>query len=135
MKASRKPSTTELNMTPMIDIVFLLITFFMVVSELSYQEQVDIEAPRTRHNDTLDAGYLIVTVLADGTYSVGGERVGIDRLEHILVVEARTNPHRKLLIRADRRAAYRHIRALLKLCTQRDIATDRVAFYTKPTAS
>jgi len=128
----RKAPTTTLNMTPMIDIVFLLITFFMVVSKISLQDQMEIEPPRTETNTELDEPALIITVRHDGACFICGERVDLTRLEHILAVEARLDRSVQVLVRADRRAHYRHIRAILRLCSRRGIGIYRIAFYTQP---
>ena len=127
-----KLTTPPLNVTPLIDIVFLLIAFFMLVSEISRQDQLEIQPPRTQANQALDEPALIITVLHDGTYCAGGEAIDLVRLASILEVERRLNPHAEVLIRADRRAHYRHVRAILRLCTQRQIAIPNIAFYTQP---
>ncbi len=128
----RKPKTASAKLTPMIDVVFLLICFFMLVSEISRQDQLEIQPPRTVANQDLDEPALIITVLHGGTYYVGGEAADPGELENILEVEHRLNPNGKILIRADARAHYRHIRAIIGLCTQRHVAIHRIAFYTQP---
>jgi biopolymer transport protein ExbD len=129
---SRKARATALNMTPMIDVVFLLITFFMVVSEISWQDMLEIQVPRTEANRGLVEPAFIVTVRADGSYYVGGQRVSLHELESILVVEARLDRNVQVLIRADERACFEHVRAILRLCVRRRIGLRRIAFYTRP---
>ena len=123
---------TRLPMTPMIDIVFLLITFFMVVSEISRQDQLKIEPPSAYRHEALDPNPTIVTILRDGACYVGGQQVTPAELENILVVERRSAPTVRILIRADRRTRFRHIRAVLSICTKRHIAIPHVAFFTQP---
>ena len=61
---------SELNMTPMIDVVFLLITFFMVVSEITRQDDIeDIKLPLVMAaipDDNPDPDRLVINVLKDG---------------------------------------------------------------------
>ena len=128
----RAVRTTRLALTPMIDVVFLLITFFMVVSEISRQDQIEIRPPQTHKNEALEPRCLIITILHDGTTYVGGQQVGVAELESILVVERRLAPTLRVLIRADRRTHFRHIRAILDICTKRHVAIPNVAFFTHP---
>ena len=130
---SRKAKATALNMTPMIDVVFLLITFFMVVSEISWQDMLEIEPPRTRASQEFKGPEaIIVTVTHDGAYHLGGEQLDIERLARVLAIERRLDPDRQMHIRADRRVPFRHIRAILRRCIHRDIRIRNIAFCTKP---
>ena len=66
-------------MTPMIDVTFLLIIFFLVSSHLAQQElQVDLELPAAASGDDLkddDARRITVNLLADGTMLMSGDAV------------------------------------------------------------
>jgi len=105
-------------MTPMIDVVFLLIIFFLVSSHLAQQESrlelplpvadsgmaaVDDQSPR-----------VIVNVQSDGSVLLAGQRVDRTQLEERLRYEwNRTGSDLELRIRSDRNVAYQLVEPIL----------------------
>ena len=131
----QRVKTTRLQMTPMIDVVFLLMTFFMIVAELGRQDQIEgLDLPRVEYAKLLDqGGRLVICVLRDGAYYVGGQPRTLKELGDILIVHARLDPDEPILIRADRRVAFKHIRAIIKrICGEREIRIPNIAFATLP---
>ena len=86
-RASDRTSASA-NMTPMIDVVFLLIIFFLVSSHLAKQEArlpMDLPIAGTHRIDDPQAKRLTINVVEDGSLQVGGASVAIDRLRELLV--------------------------------------------------
>ena len=114
------------NMTPMIDVVFLLIIFFLVSSHLAKQEPmlplplpeadsgsqaVDDESPR-----------LIVHVLREGRILLDGNRIDPEQLQRRFQSErARFARNLEVRIRGDRNVAYRHVEPVLLAAAGADI--------------
>lgn len=71
-KRQRKGSATELDITPMIDVTFLLLIFFMVSSTMSSQQRVDV--PPARNGVNVDQGSAIMIVIRS-PLTTGGEPV------------------------------------------------------------
>jgi biopolymer transport protein ExbD len=104
----------ELDITPMIDVTFLLLIFFMVSSTMQTEAQVDV--PKARHGintDTRGTGTYSVEVRVDNAssppraYAVvdGGRRLELSQLSATVAARARRN-ERKVIVRADRRAPH-----------------------------
>lgn len=77
----------SINMTPMIDVVFLLIIFFLVSSHLAKQEaNVKLELPtaKTGLENNADRPQLTLNILDDGSWMVGGQWVSRDRFRDII---------------------------------------------------
>ncbi|MFW6107241.1 MAG: ExbD/TolR family protein [bacterium] len=140
----KRVKTTELNMTPMIDVVFLLITFFMVVTEITRQDEIeDLELPDVKADkvdENPDPERLVINVLADGTYIIAGREVGEKDVFDALAVEARLSrkkgtevSNRTVLVKADKRTPYRFIERIMQMCTHNKIRIWRLAFGTRPT--
>jgi biopolymer transport protein ExbD len=114
------------NMTPLIDVVFLLIIFFLVSSHLAQQEtQLAMTLPSAASdNDTqhLPGARVTLNVQADGQLLLGSERVSVETLSQRLTVErGETSADLEVRIRADRSLAFQHIRPLLVTCVQAEI--------------
>jgi biopolymer transport protein ExbD len=130
----QRVKTTRLQMTPLIDVVFLLITFFMVVTEIARQDQIEgLELPDAEsavRDEKIKR--LTICVLRDGAYLVGGQRRSLEEVRDILIIHARLSRDVPVLIKADRRARYKYVRDLMKICVDRNIRIWRIAFAILP---
>jgi len=116
------------NMTPMIDIVFLLIIFFLVSSHLARQEvQIPIDLPTAREGekpDESDARRVVINVLGEddprGTIMVGGRRMRPDagELAEMIRESRRGEEPLEVRIRCDRKAPYRDVEPILLACAE-----------------
>ena len=108
---SRKERNLLLDMTPMIDIVFLLLIFFLTTAQLARESRADLDLPDERGEQTteVERAGLIVNVLADGSLLLGDSMISIEELENAAirqVVGSRDEKGRLVrpLVRADRNA-------------------------------
>jgi len=125
--------SVEFNMTPMIDVVFLLIIFFLVSSHLAQQEaHLELPLPVAKSggdDEDPDAPRITVNVLEDGEYRLGGRRVDENTLlQRLQLRQAEEDEPVLVKIRTSRRAAYRHLTPVLAACAKSGI--DRVTFAT-----
>ena len=128
-----------MDMTPMIDVTFLLVIFFMLVTELTRLEaDQDVRLP---HIDMSvldkepDPGRLILNVRKDGTITAFGRTITEPELKARLAVEAATDrpgpgepSNRSVHIRADLRTEFRHIETVMFYCTQNKIKIWKISF-------
>lgn len=139
---SRRIMLTKLNMTPMIDCVFLLNLFFMTVTELTRQDDIEaLRLPDIRHSqpdENPDPERLVINILSDGTFIIGGNECSEEDVRSALLVEARLSRNsegisdRTVLVKADERTPFRYIRRLMMLCVQRNIRIWRISFGIRP---
>ena len=72
---SRKDSMDlEINLTPLIDVVFLLLIFFMVTTTFSKEAEIRLQLPETTSADKPDSDerFLVVQITKSGVFSVKG---------------------------------------------------------------
>jgi biopolymer transport protein ExbD len=107
------------NMTPMIDVVFLLIIFFLVSSHLARQEtQVPLELPdaATFREETDQQHRLTINVLADGSWMVAGTEMTEARLRiRLRAHQARHGEAAPVRIRTDETVPYQRVEPLLRI--------------------
>ena len=107
----------QASITPMIDVVFLLIIFFMLVTQFSSQilEQNIVLPPASEAVADKGINRMVVNVDRNGTYSVMGMPYTIEELASLMGsfrekrLRQNENNHVIVMIRADQAAAYRHI--------------------------
>ena len=113
----------QFNVTPLIDVVFLLIIFFLVSSHLAQQEtQVDLTLPSAssvREPEEPKTPRVTINVLREGQLLLGSENVDVHEVGRRLGIERQeTSDNLEVRIRADRQTAYRHIEPLLLACAE-----------------
>ncbi len=107
-----------INMTPMIDVVFLLIIFFLVSSHLARQEtQLELELPRAASGQEpaeVHRPRVTVNVTADGTLLLGSTPLEPDELQVRLQHERqRAGDELEVRIRGDRGVPYQFVEPVL----------------------
>lgn len=123
------------NITPLIDVVFLLIIFFLVASHFVRNEQAEpVNLPDAElGNPDHDAApfRLTVTVTKDGSLFIGGSRQNMESVVRQLTrlrEESRTaQVSPEIRIRSDRQATWMQIRELIETCAALDIRSIRFA--------
>jgi biopolymer transport protein ExbD len=71
-----KSSEPDVNITPLIDVVFLLLIFFMVSTTFERESEIEVTLPEAAIDAPVEEEFVIeVTVNSQGTYFVNGQRV------------------------------------------------------------
>lgn len=104
-------------MTPMIDVVFLLIIFFLVSSHLARQEsQMPLPLPTADSGEEIDASLerVVVNVTSDGSLLLAGRSVSSDQLQSRLRAEVSSGKKDlEVRIRSDRGVAFQFVQPIL----------------------
>jgi biopolymer transport protein ExbD len=124
LKKTSGPSSPGIPLTPMIDVVFLLLCFF-VTSQIfaQWETEIDIALP-TADTGTLPQrlpGEVIINVMADGTAVVNGQTLDEARLRAMMDRLVALFPGQPVLLRADKTTDYEHVIRVLDTCRQADI--------------
>ena len=109
----------SIEMTPMIDMVFLLLIFFLVATTFHQSErEMQIALPVASSSAPISAllQELIVNVDQEGRIFVGGRQVAADDLRSIVGEAVAANPEQKVTVRGDRTTAYANIVTVLDIC-------------------
>jgi len=132
LRKKRRTYGTTLNIAPLIDVVFLLIIFFMVVTQFTSAAFEDMELPVARSGERSEAqpaGRLVVNVHADGRLRVMGQDHTPESLQALLSREREAHgPDRmNILVRGDRLTPWRKVAPVLAACAALGIKHVRVA--------
>ncbi|MCH2211654.1 MAG: biopolymer transporter ExbD [Fuerstiella sp.] len=126
--------TLQFNITPLIDVVFLLIIFFLVASHFvrsENSEAVDLPQVSVASTDENPVHRITITILADGSYSLGGIRRTQDdvlqRITGLAVTAHSEDSSPEVRIRADRNGQFGRIRPLIEQCARHNIRSIQFA--------
>ncbi len=108
-----------IELTPLIDMVFLLLIFFLVATTFQKNErEMQIALPFASSSGPISGALreIIVNVDADGGIVVAGRRMETDELRDMIVQAVRNNPEQKVTVRGDRGTVYANIVRVLDVC-------------------
>ncbi len=108
-------------MTPLIDMVFNLVVFFLVASHFSNEAETPVELPRaaTSKTDAEDPRRLVITITEKEQLFVKEQVIELPDLTDLVRSELdRNGPEFIVQIRSDRRVPYRAVEPLLLACSQ-----------------
>ncbi len=128
-----RPSLT-FNMAPMIDVVFLLIIFFVLVSTFASAERIPMELPDPDSSQALnvkltDRAIINVQLVdpdspgsSEVAYSIGPNRPqSLAVISERLMAHKRAVPDLKVVIRADKRVRYGDVREIMEIVAEHGI--------------
>jgi len=114
------PESEGPNLTPVIDVVFLLLIFFLVATEYHDAErELDITLPEVAQAQPLAmTPELIVNISDDGRYRVAAREYTEAELATLIAQARKNNPQQSTLIRGDGNSALRHAVRVMGLCNK-----------------
>jgi biopolymer transport protein ExbD len=122
--SSRQPEPAGMQLAPMIDIVFLLLIFFIVTWQFSRSEtELNVSVPTAEEGAELTRpkGEIIINVLGDGVIRVEGSTVDLPQLHEKLAAIARQFENQPVRIRGDGSVAYQRIVEVIDTCQKAGI--------------
>jgi len=120
MKWELPDNDDEPDLTPMIDIVFLLIVFFMTVANVVTAQKKPIEVPVASNGNVPETqeNREVITVVPDGQIYLGTQAVSIEDLKAIVTEGMRTIRDYQVLLRVDSLTHFTHTRDVMTACAE-----------------
>jgi biopolymer transport protein ExbD len=141
-KSGSSHDPIKMDMTPMIDVVFQLIIFFMLVTDMSQQDLAELKLPvaQMATKDETEEGRMVINVLKDGEieikrqhYATLDDAAAVDALRGYLArevakgkKEADGTSERAQLIRADEHTEFKHIQKVMRICGENGIRVYKI---------
>jgi biopolymer transport protein ExbD len=119
INAQKHEQTPSIEITPVIDMVFLLLIFFLVATTYQQSErEMQIALPEAEAAGPISAVLreIVINIGADGSVVVGGAETSLDGLRAIVSEAVERNPEQKVSVRGDREASYGVIARVLDVC-------------------
>jgi len=114
----RQSEEATINLTPMIDVVFLLVIFFMVGSKFSEAEsriKVSVPSVGQLHSITRVPDERVIEVAPDGMVTLDGTPVSLPQLAGELRMQHERYPALKVVVRGDGSSSFQQIAEVLQV--------------------
>ncbi len=121
---SRQPPPIAMQLAPMIDILLLLLSFFIISWQFSRTEtELNVSVPTAEEGAEPERqrGEIIINVLPDGVLRVEGSTVNLNQLHEKLSQIARRYENQPVRIRGDGTVAYQRIVEVIDTCQKAGI--------------
>ena len=122
--SNREPEPASMQLAPMIDIVFLLLIFFIVTWQYTRSEtELSVSVPTAEEGvqKNRTQGEIIINVLADGAIRVEGNIVNFSQLQEKLTAIAKQFKNQPVRIRGDGGVSYQRIVEVIDTCQKSGI--------------
>jgi len=109
----------SIELTPLIDMVFLLLIFFLIATTFHQTErEMQIALPASASAGPISTALreIIINVDADGAIVVSGRRMTLDDLKTLVQEAVAGNPDQKVTVRGDKSTAYANVVRVLDVC-------------------
>jgi biopolymer transport protein ExbD len=123
---------TEINVTPLVDIMLVLLIIFMLTANLIAKQAIEVELPRAAQSTTLNPTTLAVTLTRDGALYLNGKPTTPEQLRNEVSNAVAHDPKTQAIISGDK--AVSHGRVVWVLDVVKSLGISSFAIQIDPTA-
>ncbi len=128
LRGPRKRRLPVLNVTSLIDVLFLLLIFFMVSSTFIENPAIELDLPEAAAAESARRDSLTLSIVAGGELYLDGEEIRMEDLSARLETASEENPGFTLILEADRAVGYG--RVIEAIDVARQVGIKRISAFT-----
>jgi biopolymer transport protein ExbD len=130
----QEPEEGKFAMAPLIDMVFLLLVFFMCASHLNSQKTLPMEIPEASRGVVPKdrPGRHVISIVRDGQVYDGSRPIEVEQLKQMVAAEFKANPGMKIYVRADKNAHHKEVKKVMNAMAEVGIADFIFGVYNSP---
>ena len=112
----RKQKDVGIEMSPLMDIVFILLIFFVVTSSFTRETGVDVTKPQAQSASQLEKENLLIAITREGTIHMNERQVDLASLQDILKQSLAKAPDREAVVIADKESETGVLVQVIDMC-------------------
>ena len=113
---SREVDDVEINMMPLIDMIFILLIFFLVTASFVRESGVEVNRPEAASAEAKEATGIVVGVTDEGTVFIDNQQVDLRRVRGLVEIFLSENKEGGVIIDADSACPTGRLVAVLDQC-------------------
>ena len=124
-----------INLSSMIDVMFILIIFFLVTTTFK-EEEIDhmVNLPTDARNQSLTQStdtLVKINIRKNGSFIIQGKQVTDDEIQTFMKTELQKKPELKVLVRCDQEAEHRFLADIMSVCRSVGVSRANIAVKTE----
>jgi biopolymer transport protein TolR len=118
----------EINVTPLVDVVLVLLIIFMVVTPM-LSRGVDVDLPLTKNHDKKqDTGeQIVVSIKKEGTFYYDTEKLELPKLVEKVAEQLKKTPGKDIFMKADQKVKYKSAREVMEALNKGGVTNIQLA--------
>jgi biopolymer transport protein TolR len=129
--ARRRGIISEINVTPLVDIMLVLLIIFMLTAHLLAKQAIEVELPRATQSSALPPTTLAISLKADGAIFLNDAPTTPDALRAAIQAAVAKDPKTQAIVAGDKRVS--HGRVVWVLDTVKALGITQFAIQIDPT--
>ncbi len=114
-------SISEINVTPFVDVVLVLLVIFMVTAPMLVREQMNVNLPKAKSGEKSASEALPIVIDKDGKVLFEGKPIAMDAIEGQIKLAVAKNPAAQAIISADTESKHGDVVRVLDIVKQAGI--------------
>ena len=115
----------HLDIAPLIDVIFLLLVFFMLTSSFIFQPGIKINLPKALTSEVIQRENLIILIREDNNLFINERQINDDELSSRIKIAAKES--KPILIKADRKASLGRVVEIWDMCRAEGVEKINIA--------
>lgn len=116
-------NTGEIDLTPMLDVVFILLIFFIVTSVFVTEAGIDVNKPDASTAEARSQDLILIAVSGDGQIWIDGEQIDARFIRSRFERRLAETPNASVVIQGDESAENQHVLRILEAARDANIAS------------
>jgi len=116
-------NTGEIDLTPMLDVVFILLIFFIVTSVFVTEAGIDVTKPEASMAESRSKDLILIAISDGGEIWIDGERIDSRFVRSRFERRLAETPNASVVIQGDRAAQNEHVMTILRAARDANIAS------------
>lgn len=113
---NRRSGTVEINMAPLIDMIFILLIFFLVTTSFVKEAGVDVQRPVAQSSESKESANMIIGIDSDGQIFIQGKHIDVRSVRSRMKQYVLETPKGSVVIAADKRSRTDTLIQVLDAC-------------------
>ena len=113
----------EIDLTPMLDVVFILLIFFIVTSVFVTEAGIEISKPQASTADPKSKDLILIAVSPDGDVWMDGEQVDQRFVRSRIELRLAEAPNSSVIIQGDRAATNDHVMSIMRAAREAQVTS------------
>ena len=123
MRRKNDEGPGEIDLTPMLDVVFILLIFFIVTSVFVTEAGIEISKPQASTADPKSKDLILIAVSPEGDVWMDGEQVDQRFVRSRIELRLAEAPNSSVIIQGDRAATNEHVMAIMRAAREAEVTS------------